>query len=246
MRVAVALLALVFLAVALAALAPATLLDARVAAATRGAVLLADTGGTVWSGTARLADARGRWSVPIAWRTDALALLGGELAVTLLPAEGNGARGEIVLDGQAVRLANLDVAVPAAMLASAWTRGPVPQFGGSIALRAPAFRLKGARSAGALDARWERARLTVLGVTLDLGSVDAQARPAGDATRVALSNQGGEVAISGEVRVRDDGLQLDALLTPAASLPPALALLIRSLGAPAPDGAVRVVWQGRR
>ena len=68
MRAVAVLVALVLLAAALAALAPATLIDARVAARTRDRVRLAEASGTVWSGEGTLADAAGRWRLPVSWR----------------------------------------------------------------------------------------------------------------------------------------------------------------------------------
>jgi len=48
------------------------------------------------------------------------------------------------------------------------------------------------------------------------------------------------------MRVTPQAYALDATLTPASTLAPAVALLVRSLGTPADNGAVHVTWQARR
>jgi hypothetical protein len=246
MRAAFALVALLLIVGALVAQAPATLLDRRLADATRGAVRLADARGTVWSGGADVADAKGRWTVPVAWRVDPLAALKGEIAVTLLPAGPATARGAVVLRESELRATALDVVLPATILESVWTDAPVPRFDGVLHLRAPSWRIADARSEGAADLRWERAGVALAGFALNLGVVDAAARPGDGGTVVTLRNRGGHVAIDGELRVRDDGVRLDARLTPAAGLAAPLALLVRSLGTPDAAGSVRVTWQRRR
>ena len=88
-RRAVVLFAMLALAVAIAAawLAPATLLDTRIAGATGGMVRLADTAGTLWNGRGSLVAKTTR--IPIAWRVDCWPLLRGMLRVRL--ASGIGA-----------------------------------------------------------------------------------------------------------------------------------------------------------
>jgi hypothetical protein len=81
------------------------------------------------------------------------------------------------------------------------------------------------------------ARAGLAGAALDLGTVEAHAKGSEDGVSVDLGNHGGDVAIAGVFRITPQAYALDARLTPATTLAPALALLVRSLGTPAPDGA---------
>jgi len=246
MRAAFVLLVLVLLVVAFAAQAPATLLDRRVERATGGALRLADATGTVWSGRATLADARGRWRLPLGWRTDPLALLTGRLGVTLVPASVDEPRGVVVVGEQEVAATDLELRLPAGVLESAWPGAPAPRFDGRLIVTSPTLRRVGARVDAAVDARWERARVSFGGLALPLGTVDATARPEAGATRVTLRNRGGDVGIDGEVVVQDDAVRLDGRLTPSPTLAAPLAMIVRSLGAVEADGRVHVTWQARR
>jgi general secretion pathway protein N len=247
MRAAFVLLVLVLLVAAFAVEAPATLLDRRIEQATGGVLRLGDARGTVWSGRGTLADARGRWRLPLGWRSDPVALFTGRLAVTLVPASPDEPRGTVTIGEQELGATDLALRLPAGIIESAWPGNPAPRFDGRLVVTAPSWRRVGARMDGALDARWEDARVSFGGLAVSLGTVDATARPAdGAVTRVALRNRGGDVAIDGEAIVQDDGVRLDARLTPAPTLAAPLAMIVRSLGTVEPDGRVHVTWQARR
>lgn len=246
MRATLALAVLVLLVLAFAALAPASLLDARIASMTRDRVRLADAAGTVWTGSGVLSDAQGRWRMPLAWQVSVPAALRGALRVELTPDARSTARGVLSAADSTLDLSSLHVELPAAALASVWTRPPVPRFEGVIVADAPSFRTDGTRVVGALDVRWDRARVGLAGVAVDLGTVEANAHPSAGGMTVSLRNSGGDVALSGEARTEGDALVLDATLTPAPTLPaPALALL-RALGPATGDGSVQVTWRKPR
>jgi general secretion pathway protein N len=246
MRAAFILLVLVLLVVAFAVEAPATLLDRRLEQATGGTLRLAEANGTVWSGRGTLADAHGRWRLPLGWRSDPVALLAGRLAVTLVPAATDEPRGRVTIGEQELGATDLELRLPAGVIESAWPGTPAPRFDGRLVVTSPAIRRVGARLDGALDARWDDARVSFGGLALALGTIDAKARPDGGGTRVALRNRGGDVAIEGELLVQDDGVRLDARLTPAPTLGAPVAMILRSLGTVEPDGRVHVTWQARR
>jgi general secretion pathway protein N len=246
MRAAFVLLLLVLLVVAFAAQAPATLLDRRIDRATGGALRFADATGTVWSGHATLADAKGRWRLPLGWRTDPLALLGGRMRVMLVPASADEPRGVVVAGEQDLTATDLELRLPAAVIETAWPGPPALRFDGQLVVTSPSLRRVGTRVDGALDARWDGARVSFGGLVLPLGTVDATARPEPGATRVTLRNRGGDVAIEGEVVVQDDGVRLDARLLPSPALAAPLAVIVRSLGVVEADGRVHVTWQARR
>src|SRR5262245_44443627 len=77
--------ALALLVAAFVALAPATLADVRVAAASGGRLRLADTTGTVWRGSGTLTDAQGLWRIPLRWRVSPPGALRGVADVELEP-----------------------------------------------------------------------------------------------------------------------------------------------------------------
>jgi hypothetical protein len=245
MRILLALLALLLLVGALIALAPASLVDARIAGATGGAIRLADAAGTAWWGQGRIAEARGRWQVPIAWHIDPFALLRGRVVATLPATADSAVRGYVVAASKVLQVHDLHLRIPAAALESAWPQPPVPRLDGTIELDGTTFRIDGMQGEGALDARWVGARALMAGATLDLGTVAAHARPAEDGISIVLSNRGGDLALAGTLDVRSGALSLDATLTPSAALSPPMALLLRSLGPATPAGAIHVTWQGQ-
>jgi len=244
-RVALALCALILLVAAFALTAPASLVDARVRDATNGHVRLVDTGGTVWRGRGVVVESGGRWRVPLAWRVDALALLRGAVVLTLVPGESVDVRGTVVAENDTLQLAGVHLELPAAAIESAWTRPPVPRLDGVLTLDAPAFRVSGPRTDGTFDLTWSRAGLSIAGFGASLGTVEAHGRPGDGGTVVALQGQGGDIALRGTATWRDGGGSLEATLTPAATLPPAIATALRTLGRSDPDGTVHVSWQAR-
>jgi general secretion pathway protein N len=241
-----ALAALVLLVAAFALLAPATLLDARIAAMTHDTVRLADASGTVWRGSGTLGDAQGRWRLPLAWRIGVWDALRGALRLELVPDARTRARGVVRAGGDTLAFSTLHLEVPAEAVTSAWTRPPVPRFSGTIVADAPSFRTDGTHVDGALDLRWDRAAVALAGVVVDLGTVEASARPGAGGMTVALRNRGGDVALTGEVRARGNDLALDATLKPAPTFAGPALVALRALGPAAADGSVHVTWHGPR
>ena len=245
MRAFVASCALILLVAAFALTAPASIVDARVRDATRGRLRLAEASGTVWRGQGVVAEADGRWRVPVAWRVDALALLRGALAIALVPTDTATARGTLAAGDDTLQFTDVHVELPAAAIEAAWSRPPVPRLDGLITVDAPSFRVQGRRTDGGFDLEWSRARIGLAGFGASLGTVAAHARPAPGGTDIALESQGGDVLLRGTATWRDGRAAVDATLTPAATLPPAMATALRALGRAEPDGSVRVSWQGQ-
>ena len=243
MRVLAVLCALVLIVAAFALTAPASLVDARVRDATDGRVRLVGTRGTVWQGEGVVAAADGRWRVPLAWRLDPLALARGSIVLTLVPTAAAAARGTVTAEDDTVQLTGVHVDLPAAAIESAWTRAPVPRLDGVLTLDAPSFRAQGPRTDGTFDVQWSRARVRLAGFGASLGTVDAHGRPDSGGTAVALQSQGGDILLRGTATWREGRAGVDATLTPAATLSPALLAAVRALGRTEPDGSVRVSWQ---
>jgi hypothetical protein len=245
MRVLAVVVALLALVIVLAARAPATLLDAPVAATSRGALRLADAQGTVWRGSGNVTGSDGQWSVPLAWRLAPWPLLRGALVVTLVPEGDARARGNLDLVDDALALASLHAVVPAAAMSAALPPRSGVALAGTLTVDAPSLQLAPGAARGTFTAQWDRAQLAVGGLVLDLGAVEARGEPAGNGMRVHLAGHGGDATLDGTARLDRGVVALDATLTPAATLSPALAALLRALGPPAPGGGVRLAWQGR-
>lgn len=106
-------------ALALLATAPATLLDAGLQRASQGRLRLAETQGTLWSGSGQIEirDAGGQSSVgkDLSWRVVPQSLLRGQL-VCDVGLEQAGQRFPVTLSLSRIELANADIRLPAAAL----------------------------------------------------------------------------------------------------------------------------------
>ena len=76
------------------------------------------------------------------------------------------------------------------------------QAGGEWLLNSPEFRYDGSRTEGAIDVRWDRARLASNGSALDFGTLTAHLVPQGGALAGTLVNVGGDAQIDGDVALR--------------------------------------------
>ena len=227
----------VLLVAAFAAFAPASLADARLDAATRGRLRLADATGTVWRGAGVLTDAHGTWRLPIAWRASPLAALRGVTDVDLLP------QGHVVANG-GVTVGDLRVSLPANALASVLPSVLAVDTGGDLLLEAPAFRFDGRGGDGAFLLRWDRARAIVNGALVDLGNVTARVAPRDAGLAGTLGSEGGTLRVAGEFAWSNGQASADATLTPAGPLPPEIVQALTSIGPADASGAVRLTWRG--
>lgn len=243
-QLALALSAVVLLLAAVAALAPAALLDWRLAAVTQGRLRLADSEGTVWNGRGVLTDAPGTWSAPLAWRVQPVALLGGVLDVTLNPVRGAiEPRGEIRLSQSDITLKNVVLSLPAAALPSASSDPAIVTLFGEITVEAEALRWDRRSGDGVLHARWPSARIAAAGVTAVLGTLTMQLVPRDAHLAGTIANTGGDVRIAGHVAFAAESIELDATITPLASTPPQIARTLALLGPTDSRGAVRLRWR---
>src|SRR5437762_3329037 len=210
MRFSIAVLwLLIVAAVALVALAPATWLDRRVAAASDGTLRLNDAEGTVWQGRGALGDARGTWRIPVTWWISPLPLLRGAIDLELASSgDPDAPRGRLLLENDGADLRNVGMRMPASALGTLATAKLPVEPGGELVLDAPRFLYRPNQSDGAFDLRWERARLATAGSTVDLGTVTAHVAPQGSALVGVISNVGGDARIDGDVSVSASGIAL--------------------------------------
>jgi len=238
------------LVIALALDAPAALLDARVAAATDGRVRIAGATGTLWNGMGELVLLPRGTRRLLAWHIDAASLLTGE------------ARGTLALDGSAAQsaafafghgrtaLRNFDADLPMdALLETAGVPAALGAAGGSVATHVDRF----VRTEDALDAdlsvQWKDASLPApaSGVRIGLGDISVELRGSGPEIGGLLSNRGGDVDITGRLRL-DAALHpsLDAALRPRAGIErdraDAIVAALSLVGAPDGQGGYRLNW----
>ncbi len=233
------------LVAALAAFAPATLVDRRVAAVSGGRLRVADAEGTVWQGRGALADAAGAWRLPVAWTVDATAIARGALAVALTPPpEATSPRARLDLAGTAIAVRDTSLELPAGALASALPARVPVTLGGTVAVTATDFAAEAGAFRGAIGARWRDARVVAGGIVASLGTVDVALAPQGGRLAGRLTNGGGDVRIDGTVTIAADGAGIDATLTPLPSAPEPVARALAALGTPDGAGGVRVAWRG--
>lgn len=235
------------LGVAVAALAPATLLAPPVARGSGGALALVDAAGTVWSGRGTLFVGGER--VPVAWTVEPAAILGGELAVRLTgqdPARPL-PRARIAAGLHRLAVANVEIALPAAaLLPAGGTPAPVV-LEGALRLRSAALERRGIEFAGGAELDWDGARVGLAGSpqSFDLGSVAIALTGSGDRLRGPLTNRGGKVALVGEAGIDARGaVTLDVLVTPRVPLDAAAAAMLRTLAHAEGDGW-RLRWPAR-
>lgn len=231
---------LLVLAIAIAAFAPATLVDARIDSMSGGALRVSDAHGTLWRGRGVLASPRGPWRVPVQWTLEPLPLLVGVTSIRLglSDAATEGPRGRIELRDNRIVADSLVARIPATLVASLAAPATV-QAGGDVDLRIESLTLAPTGSSGAIAAQWRNARLLGIGwPVIDLGTLTARLTVRGNSLAGPVSTRGGEVRVSGDVTIGADGVGADLRLTPEASAPAAVHKALASLGTPDASGTV--------
>ncbi|HEY3177393.1 MAG TPA: type II secretion system protein N [Casimicrobiaceae bacterium] len=235
---------LVVAVVALFALAPATWVDRRVAASTGGNVRINDAQGTVWRGHGALGDSRGTWRVPIAWRIAPLSLTRGAVDIEFDAASGSdGPTGRITLENGGAHFHNFRLRTPAAVLQTFAPSQLRVIAGGEWILDAPEFRYAVGRTEGAIDLRWEHARIASAGSVLDLETLTGHLASQGGALTGTFANAGSDARIDGDVAISANGATVRANIATGPGVPPDIARMIAALGTPDANGVVHVQWQ---
>jgi len=156
----------------LAAMAPATLLDARLERASDGRIRLAEAQGTLWSGKGivEVLDAEGHahFAAPVAWRLGARSLLRARL-VYAVESSGSASRFMVAISPSRIELENIDLRLPAAALGMAVPKLAALEPTGALRLRVVRLAA-GARSLqGGATLEWR-----------DAGSALSPVAPLGD------------------------------------------------------------------
>jgi general secretion pathway protein N len=236
---------------AVIARAPATLIDARVAAATGNGVRVTDAQGTIWdgAGTVRLAGASS--GQPLAWRADPTSIVSGAVDVALGPAPGAPRPATLKWSPSRVEIRQLDsIEVPVDAVARALAPG-VPAPIGTLRIAIPQLAIDATSVAGQVRLAWQGAALpdATTGVALRLGTVTAELGDANGALTGPVRGSGGEVDVAGTLAWRPPGrLAIELTLTPRAGLPSerqeGIASTLARYGRPDGRGGFRIANSG--
>jgi hypothetical protein len=236
---------MVVLLAAVAVIAPAALLGARLDTATQGQLRLADATGTVWNGRGLVTDAQRTWSLPVGWKVDPLAMMHGDQVITLVAAEGGDLpRGNVAWRDGTLILDGVAFTLPATALNATLAAGNAIAIGGYIAIDAPHMTWSANGGDGTASARWSGARLAGDAGTLALGTVTVNFAPRNGRMEGRIENRGGDVRIDGEFAWGNSGIEVSATMAPLPSTPPALIRALGVLGTIDANGSVRVQWRG--
>ncbi|MDE2208107.1 MAG: type II secretion system protein N [Betaproteobacteria bacterium] len=237
--------------VAIAILAPATTLDAALAAQTGGAWRLADARGLWWRGGGVLSSRDGVARMPLGWRIAWLPLAQGTLSIDLFAADG-GRLGTIDLGRNAWSLHDLRLRLPAAFAVTLAPRmgalagAGALAAGGELDLRARAFEWNASGGSGTLDAQWNRARLVVAGTTVDFGTVVATLAARQGRLQGTVHGTGGDLAVDGTIGGSGSSIGGTLTLRPLPTSGEALRRSLPLLGAQDGSGAVHIDWHAGR
>jgi hypothetical protein len=237
--------ALVLLAAALSfaaagvAFAPASLVDAQVAQRTQQRLRVVDATGYWWHGRGAVATADGAVRVPIGWRVDVGALVRGRWVIELAGSDAAAPRAIVAMHESRVDIRDLRLTVPASIVSSLDPRLKDVALGGRLSIDVRTLT-RAASVAADVGARWERAAIATRDVAADLGSV-ALATTSPEPFAGTLRNDGGDVAVDGQVRVQPNGVDVGAVLRARPALSDGARRMLPLLGAP-DAGGVRVDW----
>jgi general secretion pathway protein N len=159
-------------AVALIAMAPATLADLGLRQASEGRLRLAGARGTLWSGSGHVEvrDAAGRTALskPLAWRFRPAPALLGRLAYEVVLEPGS-PPASLIVSGSRIELANAGLSLPAAALGLASPMLAALELAGTVRVEIPDLAIERGAARGNAILRWRSA-----------GSARSPVHPLGD------------------------------------------------------------------
>lgn len=185
---------------ALVATAPATLLDARLDAASDGRLRLADAQGTLWSGTGQLEirDERGRAGLvkPVAWRLRPATLVRGRLGyeVGLDPGSRPFA---VTIAWSRVELADAEIGLPAAALGHIVPTLATLGFTGDMTVHIPRLAIGRHARDGNATVHWRNAG-SALSPVAPLGDYELRINAQGPTVRTTLHTSQGPLQLDGQ------------------------------------------------
>lgn len=242
-------IAAVLLAGALLVTAPATLLDARLAALSDGHLRVANAAGTLWNGSGEVVLLPAGTREPLHWHLDAWPLLRGELRATIA-GEGQGVPATAVVYGHNhLELRALALTLPIESVLPLATNAKLA-LGGTLLVQVDHLLWVGDALDAQLTVQWQDASVPAPGADapIALGDVRIDLGGRGNQLSGPVSNRGGEVEVSGQVAVAAAGAaSLEMSLRPRAAERERSDLItgaLATLGVADGQGGYRVRWTG--
>lgn len=187
-------------AAALIVLAPATLIDARLAGASGGRLRLASAEGTVWSGTGwiEIRDAEGRAGVArrLAWHVLPWSLLRGRL-VAEIDLDQAAKPFPVTLSLSGLEIADAGINLPAAALGLGMPKLAPFRLTGEVRVDIRQLSLERGRVDGDATLQW-RAAGSALTPISPLGDYEVRFKAAGPAVHAVLSTLEGPLQLDGK------------------------------------------------
>ena len=233
-------------AVALAAIAPAVLIDTALARWTGGQVRLTAPHGTLWSGAGRieLRDTKGRVAAAMhtSWRFAPRALLAGKVALEVHAAES--ARAFLLeADTGGIAISNAELELPASALGAALPRLVPLALTGRLTVRVPHLAIRNGEVAGDAHAQWRGAG-SGLAAVWPLGAYELRLAPSGRALEATLRTLEGPLELEGNGSWMNGAQRvLRASAKVPASHERELAPLLRLIGNDAGAGRYELILQ---
>ncbi len=243
--------AVCLLLAAIAAEAPATLVDRRLDELSGGRLRVADASGTIWNGSGALILLPSAARVPVLWHLDALPLLRGHLSGTLGRDTSEMPRAAFDVGSEDFAIRRFNVAAPAeALLRASGAPSMIAAAGGTVDMRGDEFAMRRGAFDGGFVVRWQGASVPGLrpDIRFALGDVRLDAVANGSDIKGALSNVGGDVEITGALALGATGaLRVDVRLKPRPEIDKerskAITSALSMVGPPDDSGGFRVLWQ---
>ena len=187
-------------AVALVALAPATLIDARLARASEGRLRLAEAQGSLWSGAGwiEIRDAEGRAGVArrLAWRVLPGSLLRGRLLAEVKLDQA--ARPfPVTISLSRIEIADAGISVPAAVLGLGMPRIAPLRLTGDVLVDIPRLSVERGRMEGEATLKWRTAGSALTPIS-PLGDYEVRFKAVGPAVHAALRTLEGPLQLEGK------------------------------------------------
>jgi general secretion pathway protein N len=187
-------------AVALVALAPATLIDARLARVSDGRLRLAEAKGSLWSGTGwiEIRDADGRAGVAkrLAWRVRPQSLLRGRL-VAEVELDRSAKPFPVTISLSRIEIQDAGINLPAAALGLGMPKLAPFRLTGDVLVNIPHLALERGRMDGDATLQW-RAAGSALTPVSPLGAYEVHFKAVGPAVHAALRTLEGPVELEGK------------------------------------------------
>lgn len=220
---------------------PASLLDARLAAATDGRWRLASAKGSLWQGSGQLMYAGSQGEVlpmsTLAWRWQPAALRSLAMQWDI---DADGQTGSLQLKAAGVALHNLQLQLPVAALTGFSSKWHSARLGGQLQLQLGQMAWQAGRVEGQAALAWVAAS-SPLSRIQPFGSYALDVQGQGEQVQLVMRTVQGPLQIQGQGRYDANGLQFAGTASSEPAQYEALKPVLLMLGKP--DGPNSVAWR---